>query len=260
MKLNKLILYPALLCVLLSLAGYSVFAQGIAVMDGVPFKMTKISHVDFNTPVPDMQEVENKFSALESNAVDVVNWPDRNGSYRPKASFKIMYSDTDLYIRYQVEETEIRSTFGQDSGSKPWTDDCMELFIIPIMETNVYYNIEMNCTGYGIVGFGESKKDRGHFAQEQMDRIRRFSTLGREAFGDRVSETPICWSMTIVIPLDLICQGRGVESLKGQMVRGNVFKCGDQMQSSHYLTWNPVGTPRPDYHRPEYFGFFKFEE
>ncbi len=257
MKTCKLILYPALLCFLLSPAGFFAYAQNVSTMEN--FKTAKIHHVCFSDPVPDMAQVEQKFLSIKENAVDVVNWPLRNGDYKPKASFKIMYSDTDLYIRYQVEETEIRSTFSQDEGSRPWTDDCMELFIIPIMETGVYYNIEMNCTGYGIVGYGPGKKDRQHFDPEQMKRIRRFSTLGRDAFGDRVSELPISWSMIIVIPLDLICQQRSTESLKGQKVRGNVFKCGDQMQNSHYLTWNPVGTERPDYHRPEYFGYFEFE-
>ena len=259
MKLKKMIMYPAMLCAMLSLTGYLASAQNAANMNAIQNKTATISHVCFGSAMPDMQEIEARFSLLPSNQINIVNWPDRNGDYAPKASFKIMYSDTDLYIRYQVEETEIRSTFGQDLDSRPWTDDCMELFIAPVNETAVYYNIEMNCTGYGIVGFGQSKKDRGHFGPEQMSRIRRYSTLGREAFGSRISDSPISWSMIIVIPLDLICQGRPAESLRGQRVRGNVFKCGDDMIHRHYLTWNPVGTERPDYHRPEYFGFFKFE-
>ncbi len=257
MKGTGLLKYPVLLCLLLGWAGFSASGQKVRKMEKV--KTAKVAHVVFSNSVPDMAEIESKFSSLKSNSVDVVNWPDRNGSYSPEASFKIMYSDTDLYIRYQVKETEIRSTFGADSGSRPWTDDCMELFIAPVNETGVYFNIEMNCTGHGIVGYGDSKKDRGHFEKERMDRIRRFSTLGSEAFGDRLSEKPVSWSMIIVIPLDLILQGRSVSSIKGTTVRGNVFKCGDEMKNRHYLTWNPVGTPKPDYHRPEFFGYFQFE-
>ncbi|HPH75320.1 MAG TPA: carbohydrate-binding family 9-like protein, partial [Bacteroidales bacterium] len=26
----------------------------------------------------------------------------------------------------------------------------------------------------------------------------------------------------------------------------------------HFVTWNPVGTEKPDYHRPEFFGILKF--
>lgn len=257
MKGIKLIKYPVLLCLMLSWTGFFAFGQKVHKMEKI--KLAKVAYVVFERDVPDMADVEEKFASLESNNIDIVNWPDRNGSYSPEASFKIMYSDNDLYIRYQVKEKEICSTFGEDEGSKPWTDDCMELFIAPIAETGVYYNIEMNCTGHGIVGYGVGKKDRGHFDQVQMDCIRRFSTLGSEAFGDRVSTESICWSMIIVIPLDLILQGRSVEYLRGQTVKGNVFKCGDDMQNRHYLTWNPVGTERPDYHRPEFFGYFEFE-
>ena len=34
----------------------------------------------------------------------------------------------------------------------------------------------------------------------------------------------------------------------------NFYKCGDLTVNKHYLAWQPVGTERPDYHRPEYFG------
>jgi len=30
------------------------------------------------------------------------------------------------------------------------------------------------------------------------------------------------------------------------------------LSNPHYVTWNPVGTEQPDYHRPEYFGELKF--
>ncbi|MBT5542155.1 MAG: hypothetical protein HOK34_04920, partial [Gammaproteobacteria bacterium] len=30
-------------------------------------------------------------------------------------------------------------------------------------------------------------------------------------------------------------------------------------QKPHYLTWNPVETSNPDFHRPEFFGKLIFE-
>ena len=48
------------------------------------------------------------------------------------------------------------------------------------------------------------------------------------------------------------------EQLKGKTFRANFYKCGDMLSVPHYVTWNPVGTPKPDYHRPEYFGELKF--
>ena len=32
------------------------------------------------------------------------------------------------------------------------------------------------------------------------------------------------------------------------------YKCGDKTAHPHFLSWNPVGTPAPDFHRPDFFG------
>ena len=149
------IMFPALLGLWLCAAGNFLYGQSRPKPKMEKIKLATVAHVDFECSDPCMKEIEKKFSCIDSNAVDVVNWPGRNGSYSPKASFKIMYSDTYLYIRYQVEETELRATFAKDEGSRPWTDDCMELFILPDEETGVYYNLEMNCIGRGMVGYGK---------------------------------------------------------------------------------------------------------
>ena len=254
-------LFPVLLGLWLCGAGNFLYGQTKPKPQMEKIKLAKVAHVSFECDDPCIKEIEEKFSPISSNGIDIVNWPDRNGDYSPKASFKIMYSDTYLYIRYQVEETELRATFPADSGARPWTDDCMELFILPDEETGVYYNIEMNCIGRGLVGYGPQKHDREHFGKDSLDRIIRFSTLGTEAFGTRIAtdNEPFRWSMIIAVPLDLILQGKDASSLRGKTARGNVYKCGDDMQHRHYLTWNPVGTEKPDYHRPEYFGYFEFE-
>ena len=40
----------------------------------------------------------------------------------------------------------------------------------------------------------------------------------------------------------------------------NFYKCGDKQVEPHYLSWNPVLTDNPDFHRPEYFGKVIFED
>ena len=49
------------------------------------------------------------------------------------------------------------------------------------------------------------------------------------------------------------------ESLLGSGTsRANFYKYGDILTIPHYVTWNQVGTEKPDYHQPEYFGLLKF--
>ena len=37
-------------------------------------------------------------------------------------------------------------------------------------------------------------------------------------------------------------------------LRANFYKCGDKTAHPHYLSWSPIHTEKPDFHRPEFFG------
>ena len=37
-------------------------------------------------------------------------------------------------------------------------------------------------------------------------------------------------------------------------IRANFYKCGDKTAHPHFLSWSPVSTEKPDFHRPEFFG------
>lgn len=215
---------------------------------------------------PSYEKLEEIFSnkKILSYPINCVNWPERNNGYTPEASFKVIYSKTHLYIRYQVKEKALRATFSSDEGCKPWTEDCMELFISPNPDSCQYFNIEMSCIGYGIVGKRTCSEDKERLLKEELDKIVRISTLGRKPFGDRVvsddcPEKFYEWSMIIAIPLDILCGAKGYKLLKGKDIRANVYKCGDNMLKPHYLSWSPIGTPKPNFHTPEYFGVFHFE-
>ena len=45
-----------------------------------------------------------------------------------------------------------------------------------------------------------------------------------------------------------------VDYVSGYTFKGNFYKCGDETDYPHFGMWNPVGTEKPDFHRPEYFG------
>ena len=40
----------------------------------------------------------------------------------------------------------------------------------------------------------------------------------------------------------------------------NLYKCGDNLSHPHFLSWQPIDTPQPDFHRPEFFAAGKFEQ
>ena len=55
------------------------------------------------------------------------------------------------------------------------------------------------------------------------------------------------------LALDIPASTFGLETFAGLQARGNFYKCGDRLPVPHYLSWAPIGTPKPDFHRPEYF-------
>ena len=59
------------------------------------------------------------------------------------------------------------------------------------------------------------------------------------------------WTVAIFIPFGLI--GVDPENLPASL-RGNFYKCGDLTAHPHFLSWNPINTPKPDFHRPDFFG------
>lgn len=215
-----------------------------------------VKKIAFNEPLPSIAEVQ---QALDENDVpfqmiDKVNWPDY--PYKPTVKFRIAHSDEEIYLQYLVVEDGTRATYGTDFGSHPFMDSCVEFFMIPSATDSIYYNLEMNCIGHGTFDGGALRRPRTRFADDVLSQIRRESTLGDTPFGDRAGEQE--WMLTLAIPKSIYSLSE-VEPFSGRTVRANFYKCGDEMAVPHYLSWHEVGTERPNFHTPEYFGLIHFE-
>ena len=125
----------------------------------------------------------------------------------------------------------------------------MELFI-GAPDGSGYFNFEMNCIGTLLAASRKSRDENVvHFAPEQLRRIIRHTTLPRKTFAER---TGICeWEAAVGIPFDLL----GCADTPARL-RTNLYKCADGARRPHFVSWNPVTTPEPDFHRPEFFGEF----
>ena len=47
---------------------------------------------------------------------------------------------------------------------------------------------------------------------------------------------------------------------RGDVIKGNFYKCGDKTAHKHYLSWSPIDLDSPNCHCPEYFGVIRFGE
>ena len=211
--------------------------------------MTKHLLIPFIALLENMSFAELEL-AMEKDAakacVAEVNWPEVY-SYRPDCSVAIARSETCLALLYRVTGLDLRATALEDNG-RSWEDSCVEFFVENPVDGS-YYNFELTCIASLLASNKHSRNDGTRFTPEQLGRIKRFSTLPREAIDER--DTVRSWTVAMLIPFDLI--GVDPKALP-EKLRGNFYKCGDLTAHPHFVSWNPVGTPKPDFHRPEFFG------
>ena len=176
--------------------------------------------------------------------------------YTPVVDFRIAWSIEEIYLQFAVKEEHIKAFYTQDSGSSPYKDSCVEFFIIP-PGSDCYYNLEMNCIGFGTFACGPDRSQRTRFGADILSKIRRFSTLGSEGFETKTGFFE--WKISIAIPLELY----GImnhKDLNNREVKANFYKCGDELPEKHYISWTPIKKEKPDFHTPDFFGTLFFEK
>ncbi|MBQ4389173.1 MAG: hypothetical protein II824_04280 [Bacteroidales bacterium] len=177
--------------------------------------------------------------------VDCVNWPEAF-PYAPLCGGRIARTQDALVVDFRVSGLDLRARNTEDNG-RQWEDSCVEVFIQDPEDGN-YYNFEINALGKVLACTGPDRHNRTPRPVEEMEDILRFSQVE----GGPIEEEGIhTWRVGVVIPFYLI--GIDPENLPGS-IRANFYKCGDKTAHPHYLSWSPVETLRPDFHRPEFFG------
>ena len=179
-----------------------------------------------------------------------VNWPEAF-PYKPQVSVELSHSGDCLHIRYNVCEKAVRGVCAADR-EHAWEDSCVEFFFAP-REDGQYYNVECTCTGKIYMCVGADRHERQFLPEEAYSSIRRRPSLGSAPVG-LIGQTTE-WSVGLDIPASVF----GLESFSGLKARGNFYKCGDLLPERHFVSMFPIGTPKPDFHRPEYFEVIEFE-
>ena len=182
--------------------------------------------------------------AFARAAVDTVCWPGAY-PYRPEVRLAIAHDGRALLIRFDVEEDNPRAVTTENNGPV-WEDSCVEFFVQE-PGSPFYFNVETNCIGVGLAAKRRSRTECTHFDEARMARVRRRSSLPKEPVDIRERTS---WSLELEVPFDLVSDGSGVPP----RLQANFYKCGDKTAVPHFLSWNPVEVPAPDFHRPDFFG------
>lgn len=198
--------------------------------------------------VPNLLDKEN----IPFQMIDVANWS--QFPYIPKVQFRIAHTESAILLQYKVKEASVRALAGEDNGPV-WKDACVEFFSIPAGD-GIYYNIECNCAGFILIGAGSGRTEREHAPAEILQQVQRWSSLGHKSFAERMGECS--WEVALVIPYSAFFKHH-LTSLDGKEIRANFYKCGDELDKPHYLSWNPINLEKPNFHCPEFFGTLFFE-
>ena len=190
----------------------------------------------------------NFMKPVEWNIIDTVNW--KKYDYSPNVQFRIAYCDTAIFLHYKVHESSIRAKTIVDNG-EVWKDSCIEFFVMPEND-GIYYNFEFNCVGACRLAAGTGRNDREMVPVEVVSQIFRNSSLcNKQLIEEQKIHEP--WDMVIGIPYSCFFKHPDY-SPTGKTIHANFYKCGDELEKPHFLSWNPINTEKPDFHRPEFFG------
>ena len=187
------------------------------------------------------------WASLPVARIDTYLWLD--GGYTPEALAQLAYIEGECFVlRMNCKEKNPLCRYSE-YNQPVYTDSCLEFFADWVGDGR-YVNIEMNAAGTLLSCIGAGRGNRTPIKD-----------VCGEIFPVTAHKTDDSWSVTAVIPLSMMATLYGVQQadlanrmVEGRVIRANFYKCGEDTHAPHYGMWNPVGTPNPDFHRPEYFG------
>ncbi len=175
-------------------------------------------------------------------------WPQAYPAYYSSCVRFCAVEGKGLFVRFQSEEPLPRAVC-TNRDDPVYNDSCMELFLQPVQGDSRYINVEINPAGVYLSEIGTCRSDR-IFLKDVTD-------LYCET---TVSETDTGWAVELFLPDALIADVFGTEFSFAtvRQLKLNVYKCGEKTEYPHYSSLFNIETPKPDYHRPEFFGTANF--
>ena len=194
-----------------------------------------------------MEDVSNFLEQIEEkHHIKCRNWIEKF-HFHPLTAFTLAYSDKYIYVDYYVRGNYLRAV-NYTNNSPVAEDSCVEFFL-KVPGSSEYWNFEFNCIGTVNASHREKRENPIRLNDDEINQIKRYASCGTRPFEEM--EGIFSWNLIIAIPFSLI----GLESSNlPDKITGNFYKCGSKTSAPHLLSWSPIDYPKPDFHRPEFFG------
>ena len=181
-------------------------------------------------------------------SVDKVNWPDAF-PYCPETTVEIENNHDFLFLKYHIKSEQLRAATVEDQGPV-WEDSCVEFFC-QVPGDNHYMNFETNCVGAMVASRRLSRDEEVQpLPPEEMALIERKCSFPRQLIVEK--DGLFEWTVELKIPLHLIFRNNNLSF--PQTLRANFYKCADKTKKPHFVSWQPIALPSPNFHCPEFFG------
>lgn len=174
--------------------------------------------------------------------VDVEEW--KGFSPIPETTFKVLKGPEGMSVLMHTNEKNLRAECKVGTEAIH-TDSCMEFFIKPDPWDLRYLNFETNPKGVMKIGIGTHRGDRILLDDDRS----KFSIVSIPEDGN--------WTLKFYIPDEFI---NSHFKKPNPVFKGNVYKCAEGSDHSHFGTWNRVEVPNPDYHLTDFFGTFEIKK
>jgi len=197
-----------------------------------------------------LDEIAGLLDTLERNSIAKTPWENRENI--PDVSFVIAHTGDCILLKYYVHENSIRGLYS-NTNAPVHEDSCVEFFI-GFGNGPAYYNIELNCIGTCLLGYGIDRNSRDTLPDDIVNKIQRYIVIEP---GGKTALKPVYWELTLVIPKEVFIHD-DITCWNGMNCKVNFFKCGDGLPEPHFLSWNNIISPEPNFHLPEFFGNMQF--
>ncbi len=178
-------------------------------------------------------------------SIDQINWQ-QQFPYKPLTSVMLAHTENTLYIKWHVNGIMLKAVYTEDNADV-YKDSCVEFFCL-LPDGKHYINLEFNCIGTCSASRRLSRtEDVQHLDKQELQQIKRYSSLGSRPFCE--IDGQFTWDLCVAVPFSIL----GIEPKSTRSIKCNFYKCADDTSAMHYLSWAPINTPSPDFHRPEFF-------
>ena len=185
-----------------------------------------------------------------------VNWRDAF-PYQPQATVEVSADSSSVNILFSVSGKEILAASTADH-SNVWCDSCVEFFC-RVPESEHYINFEMNCVGAMTAARRRGRNDDvQHLSLDLLSQIKRYAPLSMESIIPFHVQSDKCWHAGMTVPFHIIYgmtldEWRQAGAPVPEKLLCNFYICADKADEPYFVSWAPIYTPAPDFHRPEFF-------